>query len=153
MDGGGIVVWGGVGGELTEGVDDGVGGGLHRRQRRGQRHRPDRVGLPMTDGELLSHQSFNYSGVHNIAPAQAHPLCGVPAFNILPSFLSPIMSLHHHSDSGTIPSMVSVQHELKDNTVIIGRRSTTPLPPHAQLFPCSVRCIRRSCKEEGRCDR
>ncbi|KAI0303231.1 glucose-6-phosphate dehydrogenase [Russula brevipes] len=29
------------------------------------------------------------------------------------------MSGHHHSDSGTIPSMVSVQHELKDNTVII----------------------------------
>ncbi|KAH9999333.1 glucose-6-phosphate dehydrogenase [Russula vinacea] len=29
------------------------------------------------------------------------------------------MSQHRHSDSGTIPSMASVQHELRDNTIII----------------------------------
>ena len=32
------------------------------------------------------------------------------------------MSMHRHSDSGTIPSMHAVQHELRDNTVIIGNR-------------------------------
>jgi len=35
--------------------------------------------------------------------------------------LTIIMSRHRHSDSGTIPSMMAVQDELKDNTLIVGK--------------------------------
>ena len=40
------------------------------------------------------------------------------------AFSRTTMSPHRHSDSGTIPSMTSVQHELRDNTIIVGKHST-----------------------------
>lgn len=55
-----------------------------------------------------------------------------------PHPLTTIMSRHHHKDSGTIPSMMSVQHELRDNTVILGKRISHSLWSHAYAFPQSL---------------
>ena len=73
------------------------------------------------DSMLAQHvrNSNTSSGIH---PSQSN----------LP--LTIIMSRHHHTDSGTIPSMMSVQHELKDNTIIVGKRISHSLPSHAHAF-------------------
>jgi hypothetical protein len=77
-----------------------------------ERNRPDRVAEwvpPALDRDRLLSNALLY-----------------PPNDDSASFSRTTMSLHRHSDSGTIPSMTSVQHELRYNTVIVGKRFTPP---------------------------